>query len=117
MASVGARVVQALADLAALLDAAGVPATADPTTVQLPGAWLSPRELDLQTLDDGGQLTVHVWLVVPDTGVVDAFGALCGLLDLALEAVDPDEPTDTGLTLVLDDGPMPAFRLVVYTDI
>jgi hypothetical protein len=108
-----ARLVQALEELAQRLTDAGVRATVDRARLSVPGAWIMPMTAREERLDRGGMVRVSVLLVAPQSSDLEALKTLCGLLDLALEVIDPDEDVDTSVVLPVNDNPLPAFRLVV----
>lgn len=112
----------ALADLIDILGEFGIAATTNPGQIQVPGAWISPRELELTRLDGGGQVTVHVWLVVPDAEEDQALPGLWTLLDAALPVLDVDttngDTIQLAATLVVrDEGPLPAFQITTTLDL
>jgi hypothetical protein len=104
------------------LSDAGVPATLDPGVIQVPGAWVSPRELQLLTLDGGRRARVHVWLVTADADEVTALDALEVLLDAALGVLAVDTTNDdliqlAGTLVVRDEGPLPAVQITTTIDL
>jgi hypothetical protein len=114
----GARLLAACDELATRLAAAGVPATLDRDTVQLPGAWLVPATLDLTTLGGDGTARVDVVLVAGLHDNRAVLTALAGLLDQCLAAlVVPAEPVDTSWAVALREQTFPAWRLPVDLDI
>lgn len=112
----------ALDDLCDTLTAAGVPATMHSGEIQVPGAWVSPRELALTTLAGGRRVTVHVWLIVPDAEEPDAIDALDPLLEAALDVLAVDTTNDdliqlAGTLVVRDEGPLPAIQITTTLDL
>jgi hypothetical protein len=115
------RVLDACRALADKLTAGGVPADLDAGAVNPGGAWLQPRELELQTLGGWGELTVWVYLVVGDSdNESEAIGDLDELLDKALAAGlkpargDAADPIDVAASVLLPHSPQtpfPAFRI------
>lgn len=105
------------------LNGAGVRASLDPATVQVPGAWVTPRTITDLTLGGYGTLTAHVWLIAPDVGTLEALDLLNGLLDAALPIVQPvtseGDSLDLGTSLILPANPntaLPAFRIITELD-
>lgn len=112
-APLGAVIAPALAQLANELRAAGVPATTDAGSVQIPGAWLSARTITRRT-PAAATLRVQVHLAVGG-GLEDsqALAKLGELLDAALSVIHPAEPVNTASALSLPAGgdPLPSFLL------
>lgn len=116
MATVGAQAKAKAKELRDELAGAGVPASLDPDSVPVPGAWVSVRSIDPMTLSGGVLVRLHVHLIAPDGPALQAWDHLAGLLDLALDVVDPDEPINTAHSVLLPHTPtqpLPAFLLVV----
>jgi hypothetical protein len=122
-APVKGRLEQAMTDLADTLAAAGVPAALKAGEVQVPGAWISARELAVSTLGGGWRVTVHVWLVIADTEETEALAAFDPLLEAALGVLPVDttggDTVQLAGTLVLrsDEGPLPAVQITTTIDI
>jgi tetrahydromethanopterin S-methyltransferase subunit G len=116
------RIAAALGDLCDTLAAAGIDATIKSGEIQVPGAWVSARELAVQTLAGGWQITAHVWLIVPDAEEDTAQDALDDLLEKAL-AVLPVDTTNgdtvqlAGTLVVRDSGPLPAIQITTTIDV
>lgn len=101
---------------------AGVSAAVNPGEIQVPGAYVSARELALTRLDGGGRVTLHVWLVVPDAEEDQALPGLWALLDRALGVLDVDTTNGDTIQLastlvVRDEGPLPAFQITTTLDL
>lgn len=111
------RACQSLADR---LTDAGVPATLNRTSLQVPGAWVRPdKALGVATLA-GWSLTgarASVLLVVSQAGDLESLSDLEGLLVKALTVIDPEEDPDTSVVLPHNGNALPAFRLVVDLDL
>jgi hypothetical protein len=113
----------ALGDLCAQLAVAGVPAAVDPDDVQVPGAWVTARELARPTLAGNWEATVHIWLVTSDATDSQALQVLEQLLDGVLEVVAVDtaggDTIQLASTLVLPHSPgtpLPAFQITTTLD-
>ena len=111
------RIVPALEDLAELLTGAGVPATLERNSLQLPGAWVTPAVVGGFTLSGAAQLTAAVLLAVPAGGDLGPLKALTALLAKAETVLTPDEDVDTSVVLSVRNNPVPAFRLAVVIDL
>jgi hypothetical protein len=113
----------ALDGVCAALASVGIPAAINPEDVQVPGAWVSARDLTYSTLSGGRAVTVRVWLVLADTDDATALDGLEQLLDGAQEALDIDtttEPVQLAGTLVLPHTPgqpLPAFQFTTTLDL
>jgi len=123
-AGAGQALLDAVEDLIESLAGAGVGAALDPDSVPIPGAWVSPRTLDLTgdgaTLAGGGTAAVHLYLVASDSGEESyVLATLAGLLDkvLPLVTLGDLEDIDVGSSLSLPTGIVPAFRLQITLDI
>lgn len=69
------------------LTAAGINAQHDPRDLNLPGAWVTPGEVELTRLDGKtGDVDVIVALVAPDVGGLDSLRILDDLLAKAITA-------------------------------
>lgn len=121
MATLGQRLNAAVTAVCAELTAAGVPASPNVGAVQVPGAWVSTRELvPHRTAAGHALLVVQVYLVAPDTDdETEALTDLGELLDAALPVVPVDYDSDFGdaiethTTLALGDGVIvPAFKIL-----
>jgi hypothetical protein len=122
--SFAARIVPALEDLVAQLEAAGLHATATKARLRVPGAWVTPAHVDVvATLRGLGPATLRaeVYLVAPAQGELEALADLAGLLELALTVIDPDDDdghaVDTSVVVPHNNNALPAFRLVVDLDL
>lgn len=112
--SLGAAMTAAVKELTDAIESAGVPASTVVAEVRVPGAWVSPRTMTVETLSGGGTLRCHVYLIAGDVTADQALKELGGLLDKALTVVDPDEPVDMAQAVALPDTPpMPAYRLTI----
>jgi hypothetical protein len=121
MKAVGA----ACAELLALLKGAGFGGSAiDPAELNPPGAvWIQPQDIHDLDLSGGGELTVWLYLIAPDTDYVHSMtlldDGLEGLLELldetGISLADTDPPIDLKAAILLPDtpSPLPAYRLAV----
>jgi hypothetical protein len=114
------RIRDELTRLRDALNGAGVPTSLDPATVQVPGAWITPRTITDLTMGGHGTLTAHVWLIAPDVGVLEALDILNGLLELAVPIAGPvtseGDSLDVGTSIILRDVALPAFRIITELD-
>jgi hypothetical protein len=124
IAEPSSRIRLALTPVRDALAGAGVPASLDPGTVQVPGAWLSARSIDQLTMRGTGRLTYHLYLIAPAVGTLQALDVLNGLYDAAWPVIDPvteeGDVVDLAQGLTLPANPtivLPAFRLVGETTI
>ena len=117
MAGLGAAAKAAALQLrSALAGEAGIPASLDPDSVQVPGAWIRVQRVTPTTLGGGATVRLQVHLLAPAVGTLEAWDLLSELLDKALTVIDPDEPVNTAANVVLPHTPtqpLPAFVLVV----
>lgn len=104
------------------LAGAGVPCSLDPATVQVPGAWITPRSITAITMRGTGTLTYHCYLIAPAVGTLQAMDILNGLYDVALGVIDPlseeGDDVDLAQAVELPSNPgthLPAFRLAGET--
>jgi hypothetical protein len=118
------RIRDALTPVRDALAGAGVPCSLDPATVQVPGAWLTPRSVDQLTMRGLGRLTYHLYLIAPAVPALQALDILNGLYEAAWPVIDPvTEEGDVvdlaqGVALPANPGTaLPAFRLVGETTI
>lgn len=115
------RIRAALTVLRDQLAGAGVPASLDPASVQVPGALIVPQWLDEMTFTGAYRMVVYVYLVAPAVGVLEALDILSGLLDAATPVVEPSTEegdrleTNQVVSLPSNPGtPLPAFRLIAH---
>lgn len=115
------RVRVALAGLRDAIAGAGVPASLDPQTVQVPGAWIAPQWIDELTMTGGARLVTHVYLIAPAVGTLEVLDILGNLLDAALPVIEPSteegDRLDTNQAVTLPANPttaLPAFRLITH---
>lgn len=115
------RIRDVLTELRDALAGAGVPASVDPATVQVPGAWIAPQWLDEMTMTGAYRLVVYVYLIAPAVGTLEALDILGGLLDAATPVVEPSTEegdrleTNQAVTLPANPGtPLPAFRIITH---
>jgi hypothetical protein len=100
-----------------------VPAAVDAEDVQVPGAWVTARELGRPTLAGSWEVTVHVWLVTSEATDSEALQVLEQLLDGALEVIAVDttngDTIQLAATLVLPHTgtPLPAFQITTTLDL
>lgn len=70
-----------------LLTSTGINAQHDPRNLNLPGAWVTPGEVELTRLDPQvGDVDVLVALIAPDAGGLDSLRILDDLLAKAIAA-------------------------------
>lgn len=124
MAEPRSRIRDALTLVRNDLAGAGVPCSLDPATVQVPGAWITPRSIDGLTMRGSGRLTYHLYLIAPAVATLQALDILNGLYEAAWPVIDPvTEEGDVvdlaqGVALPANPGTaLPAFRLVGETSI
>lgn len=115
------RIRDALTVLRDALAGGGVPASLDPATVQVPGAWITPQWIDELTMTGASRLVVYVYLIAPAVGTLEALDILGGLLDKAIPIVEPSTEegdrleTNQALTLPANPGTaLPAFRIIAH---
>jgi hypothetical protein len=115
------QVKPALEQLVARLRAAGFSASVDPEELSADTAcvWVQPRTLAGWRLAGGAELTVWLYLVVPNVETSHALAllddALAGVLALDLPLSD-DDTIDLAAAVVLPANPgtpLPAYRLAV----
>lgn len=103
-----------LHDLCAVLEGAGVRASADPATVTPPGAWVTVENINQLTVDGQLQLECVVYLIVGDTDHRRAYDKLAELYNLAATVLVPDGPVvPQGVILADTPTPLPALRVPV----
>lgn len=110
----------AIVQLADELAAAGVRAAVDPRNLNPPCAWVKADKFDPDTFCSAlsGQLTVDVWLLAANNGVVSSHTKLSELLEKALTVVDPTGPVEIDtVTLPSGGDPLPAYRIPTILDI
>lgn len=109
------RLLPACRELATQLTAAGVQSSLSRSSLQVPGAWVSPSSATGKTLDGTGRALVDVLLVVAAQKDEEALGDLQGLLSKALTVARPATGTevDTSVIFPHNNNALPAFRLVV----
>lgn len=100
------------------LEGAEIPASIDPADVNVPGAWVAAREVDVFTAGGGALVTVDVYLIAPDIMPRDAMDELSALSTRALDALDI-EAMSTNDALQLPDGgrPKPAFKITTKVEV
>src|SRR5690606_22838998 len=83
------------------LRALGVPATADPQTIVVPGAWVAVRRVVPRiTIDGSAEVQLVAYLLAGDYDVSVALDRLAELLEQAAPLASPGEPIEA-LTLAL----------------
>lgn len=88
------NILEALDHVRHELQSVGIRAEADPRDVNPPGAWITFESVEHGTVVCGGSVVrVHVYLIVPDTGVAQTTTQLSDMLTDLLRVIDPDEPT------------------------
>lgn len=114
--------VQVLAELEALaeaLTAVGVPASVEPSEVQVPGAWVTARTAVIETLAGGGTLHAYVYLIAPDNGIRQSHEELGRLLARMPDTwVAGELSLNEGVALPANPNtPLPAYRVPVDLDL
>lgn len=110
---------EALELVAAALKGAGIPATADPTVVHPPGAWLAARRLGTAYFDGQFGVVVNVYLIAKDNGTPYALAALDDMLATTIQVARENsfEITNTYLdqsvALPSGGGPLPSFMVEI----
>lgn len=101
-----------LTNMASRLTAAGVPASVDPTTIPVPGAWVTVDQLQADRLGGEWTASAAVYLLARDTGHTAAVATLGELLDKTVDAL-PATTTAVPDSLALPGlaGPVPAMRV------
>lgn len=101
-----------LGEIAEALTSAGVPTTLDPTTVPVPGAWLTLQAVTPDLLGGLVSAVAELVLVAPDVGhvaamtyLLDMYGDVIGLITAASQG------TPDAVALPGHPGPLPALRL------
>jgi hypothetical protein len=115
-------IAEALRGVCTALTGVGIPAAINAEDVQVPGAWVSARDLTYSTLAGGRSVTVRVWLVIGQTDDETALDLLEQLLDGAAEVLDIDTTTDpvqlaATLSVRSDEGALPAFQFTTTLDL
>lgn len=109
-----AQLVPELEHLAGVLTEAGVPATIDPTTIVVPGAWVTIERLEPTTLDGRFDVTATITLLVPDVGHASALTQLGWMLDTCAEVLPGiSAATPEAAQLPGIEGPLPSLRFTV----
>ncbi len=100
-----------VAELRALLDAAGIRNAEDPARLTPPGVLVQVTGFDRDTLA-ATVVACRLLLVVPAGDYQRSLSALVVLLNRVCEVVDPDGPTTAAsLTLPGDATPLPALAV------
>jgi hypothetical protein len=103
-----------LAELAELLEAAGLRVTTDPAELVPPGVLIGLSGFTVLTLDGIYAPTALVRVVVPDSPQDKAAAELVELTNRLLELLEPDGPiTALGLILPNDPAPLPCLSFPV----
>lgn len=103
----------ALESVTEALKSAGIDARVDPRDLNTPCAWVAARKWTPTYMCGDGETTIDVYLIVDDTGIVQAYSGLNDLLSKALTVLDVegDVSLEDSVTLPSGGGPVPAFRL------
>lgn len=109
----------ALADVAARLESAGIPAAVDPRELAVPGAWVTVGPIGFDRLDgDTRTLQAVVYLLTRDTGTPDALDYLAEMIDAAAGILPVGDVTPQTLALPNQSGdPLPAAVFTVDLEI
>lgn len=105
------EITSALETLAADLTAAEVPATTDPTKIEVPGAWVTVDTLTPELMCGEFTATTAIYLIARDNGHSAALADLAEMLDRiaaivpSITAAQPDSVSLPGYS-----GPLPALR-------
>lgn len=94
----------------------GIPATINPNRVDIPGAWVALKELDLESMARGEVVaTASVYLVAADLGTTLAVEHLTSMLDDLLRLVEDRYPLNTEVTTItlpsFGQVPLPAIEV------
>ncbi len=94
----------------------GIPATINPNRVDIPGAWVALKELDLESMARGEVVaTASVYLVAADLGTTLAVEHLTSMLDDLLRLLEDRYPIDTEVTTItlptFGQVPLPAIEV------
>ena len=113
------KVLEELEGLAQALTLAGVPASVEPSEVPVPGAWVTARTADIETLAGGGTLHAYVYLIAAENGIREAHKELGKLLALMPDTwVAGELSLNEGVALPANPStPLPAYRVPVDLDI
>ena len=109
----------ATAELVAMLEGAGLNATADPRDLVLPGVWVAPALIDYDRLD--GDVYAGQWelyLIAPDNGPTESLDALSELAGL-LRAVVPFGEARTAAVQLSNHSPdpLPALQVTIELEV
>lgn len=103
-----------LADVAEALTAAGIPSSTDPTTVPVPGCWVTVDTMNADRLAGDWSVTGALYLFARDNGHNAAIAVLSAMIATVAE-VFPSAATAVPDSLALPGhpGPLPAFRITI----
>lgn len=113
------RILPELEGLAAALTQLGIPASVEPAEVQVPGAWVTARTADVETLSGGGTLRTYVYLVALPHDFRSSYRELGRLLALMpTEWVAGELSLNEAVALpATPNEPLPAYRVPVDLDL
>lgn len=94
----------------------GIPATINPVRVDIPGAWVALKDLDLESMARGEVVaTASVYLVAADLGTTLAVEHLASMLDDLLRLLEGRYPLNTEVTTItlpsFGQVPLPAIEV------
>lgn len=94
----------------------GIPATINPNKVDIPGAWVALKELDLESMARGEvTATASVYLVAADLGTNLAVEHLTSMLDDLLRLLNDRYPINIEVTTItlptFGQVPLPAIEV------
>ena len=98
-------------EIAAILVAAGVPATADPRAATPPCVLVVPPDLDFDLGCGAASARWNLWALAPGTANADAHKALAGMVALAASALPVERAVFGSYVLSIDNPAVPAYRL------
>lgn len=94
----------------------GIPTTINPNRVDIPGAWVALKDLDLESMARGEVVaTASVYLVAADLGTTLAVEHLASMLDDLLRLMEARYPINTEVTTItlpcFGQVPLPAIEV------
>lgn len=111
---------QALQNIADVLTAAEVPAVVDATDLVLPGAWVTPGDINYERLNGTVfAFDMNIYLIAPDIPPAQALDTLGGLLVLAGTALGAAvSATPVSLTLANQSAaPLAGLLITISTEV
>lgn len=109
----------ATAELVAMIEAAGLNATADPRDLELPGVWVSPALIDYDRLD--GDVYAGSWelyLIAPDNGPTVSLDILSDLATVVRRVLPFGEARSVSVQLSNHSpDPLPALQVTIELEV